>query len=88
MLIKRNIIERKNIKMKKKNKMYITVLDFEMGRVFQYNVGFQVNKLGWNPDNESCEDYLTNKGHNLQNCEWMVHKVAGIIKSKFWNSPL
>jgi hypothetical protein len=73
---------------KVKKAKYITVLDFEMGRVFQYNVGFQVNKLGWNLDSESCEDYLTNKGHNLQNCEWMVHKVAGIIKSGVWNSVL
>ena len=65
--------------MKKKNKMYITVLDFEIGRVFQYNIGFQVNKLGWNPDGESCEEYLTNKGHNLGNCEWMVHETAQVI---------
>jgi len=58
---------------------YITVLDFEAGRVFQYDVGFQVNKLGWNPDNESCENYLINKGHNLKNCQWMVHKDGKII---------
>ena len=65
-----------------KNK-YITVLDFEAGRVFQYEL----------PERKPFEDigyenYLTNKGHNLQNCEWMVHKIAGIIKSKHWNSPL
>ena len=65
--------------MKKKNKMYITVLDFEIGRVFQYNIGFQVNKLGWNPDSESCEDYLIDKGHNLGNCEWMIHDTAQVI---------
>jgi len=58
---------------------YITVLDFETGNVFQYDVGFQVNKLGWNPDNENCEDYLVDKGHNLSNCEWMVHKDNEII---------
>ena len=58
---------------------YITVLDFEAGRVFQYDVGFQVNKLGWNPDNESCEDYLINKGHNLKNCQWMVHENPQVI---------
>ena len=65
--------------MKKKNKMYITVLDFEIGRVFQYNIGFQINKLGWNRDYESCEDYLIDKGHNLGNCEWMVHDTAQVI---------
>ena len=58
---------------------YITVLDFEMERVFQYKISNYSDDYG---------EYLTNKGHNLQNCEWMVHKVAGIIKSKHWNSPL
>ena len=57
---------------------YITVLDFETGEVFQYNIGFQVNKLGWNPDTESCEEYLIDKGHNLNNCEWMCHKTNTI----------
>ena len=52
---------------------YITVLDFSTGNVHQYDIGFQVNKLGWNPDVESCEEYLTDKGHDLNNCEWMVH---------------
>ena len=61
---------------------YITVLDFEMGRVFQYKLK---NKF---IDNGDYGKYLTNKGHNLQNCEWMVHKVAGIIKNKSWNSVL
>ena len=56
----------------------ITVLDFETGKVCQYDIGFQVNKLGWNPDTESCEEYLTDKGHNLNNCEWMCHKTNTI----------
>ena len=58
---------------------YITVLDFEVGKVFQYDIGFQVNKLGWNPDSESSEGYLVNKGHNLSNCEWMVHEDGQVI---------
>ena len=57
---------------------YITVLDFETGKVCQYDIGFQVNKLGWNPDTESIEEYLTDKGHNLSNCEWMCHKTNTI----------
>ena len=57
---------------------YITVLDFETGKVSQYDIGFQVNKLGWNPDTESIEEYLTDKGHNLNNCEWMCHKLNTI----------
>jgi hypothetical protein len=44
---------------------YITVLDFETGEVCQY-------------DTESCEEYLIDKGHNLNNCEWMCHKTNTI----------
>jgi hypothetical protein len=46
---------------------FITVLDFEVGRVFQYKVkgGFM--------DNGEYEEYLTNNGHNLMRCDWMVH---------------
>ena len=70
--------------MKKKNKMYITVLDFEVGNVFQYEIGVNDVKGSehfkeWNPDSESCEDYLINQGHSLGNCEWMVHEDNKII---------
>ena len=54
---------------------YITVLDFEVGKVFQYEVG----KNNWNPDYESIEEFLTSVGHNLANCEWMVHENPDII---------
>ena len=62
---------------------YITVLDFEIGRVFQYKVE------KWDIENESCEEFLTRMGHNLTNCEWMVHETAGIIKNNdgYWFSP-
>ena len=62
--------------MKKKNKMYITVLDFEIGRVFQYKVEDKFI------DNGDFEEYLTDKGHNLGNCEWMVHETAQIITAE------
>ena len=67
--------------MKKKNK-YITVLDFEINRVFQYKLDFDElsnynNKIIY----EDYEEFITNKGHNLTNCEWMVHEVAGIINN-------
>ena len=52
---------------------YITVLDFETGIVFQYEIE---NKF---IDNGDYEEYLTNKGHNLQNCEWMVHGDRRVI---------
>ena len=62
---------------------YITVLDFEVGRVFQYKIessDFGPHLLEYY-DNGDYEEYLTNKGHKLNNCEWMVHETAGIIKN-------
>ena len=55
---------------------YITVLDFEVGIVFQYDIGVKKN---WNPDHESCEEFLSDVGHNLTNCEWMVHDSSEVI---------
>ncbi len=49
---------------------YIWVLDFEDGKVYRYNIGFEYHS--WNPDHEACEEFLTESGHNLTNCEWMV----------------
>ena len=54
----------------------ITVLDFETGRVYQYEV---MRQEGWNPDAESIEDFLNSVGHNLTNCEWMVHSDHQVI---------
>ena len=59
--------------------MYITVLDFEDGKVYQYEISAWGNSNDWNPDAESCEEYLSGLGHNLKNCEWMVHKNPEII---------
>ena len=54
---------------------YITVLDFEAGRVFQYEVTEQ--------DEFHAEDYyeicITQKGHKLSNCEWMIHDDNRIV---------
>ena len=52
---------------------YITVLDFEVGRVIQYKV------KDWDIDNESCDEFINSKGHRLSNCEWMVHENGDII---------
>ena len=54
--------------MNEENK-YITVLDFELGKVFQY----KVSKMPVETANQDYEDYITSKGHRLNNCEWMVH---------------
>ena len=57
----------------------ITVLDFEIGKVFQYEV---LRQEGWNPDTESIEDFLSSVGHNLKYCEWMVHSDSEIVRRK------
>tara|TARA_Y100001973_G_scaffold75466_1_gene110224 strand:- start:269 stop:445 length:177 start_codon:yes stop_codon:yes gene_type:complete len=54
---------------------YITVLDFEDGKVYQYELEKPLVSFDICP----YEDFLTNKGHNLQNCEWMVHEDGEII---------
>ena len=51
---------------------YITVLDSEVGRVFQYKT---ITTL----TNESYERFLSDNGHNLTNCEWMVHEDKRIM---------
>ena len=47
---------------------YITVLDFEVGKVYQYEAPMC-----------DFEEYLSGLGHNLSNCEWIVHKNSEII---------
>ena len=51
---------------------YITVLDFEDGKVYQYEWPGITDKH--QSVSERCEEYLSEVGHNLSNCEWMVHK--------------
>ena len=60
---------------------YITVLDFGDGKVYQYKVSADNVALSyaWNPDCESIEEFLTNKGHNSNNCEWMQHENPQVI---------
>ena len=53
---------------------YITILDFEVGRIFQYKLPktqpFQ--DVGY-------EEFIINKGHNLNNIEWMAHDIKEIV---------
>jgi len=53
---------------------YITVLDFEAGRVFQYDIKENDYEV-----NEDTEVFLTANGHNLSNCEWMLHENPQVI---------
>ena len=68
---------------------YITVLDYEVGRVFQYE-NLEYFKDGWNgndkDDSENIEWYLREiKGHNLKNCEWMVPDNNNILHDNITN---
>ena len=55
---------------------YITVLDFEVGRVFQY----KLKEPHRNEDGVVYhEEFISNKGHRLNNCEWMVHEEPRVI---------
>ena len=53
---------------------YITVLDFEVGKVFQYELSERkpFEDIGF-------EKFITDKGHRLNNIEWMVHDSNEII---------
>ena len=50
----------------------ITVLDYESGKVYQYNTD------RCDIDNESIESFLSTQGHRISNCHWMVHEDATI----------
>ena len=55
--------------------MYITVLDFTDGKVYRYDID------GWDIENTSCEEFLSDMGHSVSNIEWMVHENGEIITS-------
>tara|TARA_R110002012_G_scaffold285998_1_gene477320 strand:+ start:31 stop:243 length:213 start_codon:yes stop_codon:yes gene_type:complete len=56
---------------------YITVLDFGSGKVCQYNLA----EVGDNylfedkdePQTEEVEQLLIDQGHELEDCDWMMH---------------
>jgi len=52
---------------------YVTVLDFDNGRVFQYEIHEE------HIDSDDYELILSDYGHNLTNCQWMIHDEPGII---------
>ena len=52
---------------------YVTVLDFGTGEVSQYPIA--VSSMF----SDELETKLKELGHNLKNCEWMVHKGEPII---------
>ena len=60
----------------------ITVLDYESGKVIQYDL----DKFGDNyifidkdsPSNDELEDILIDQGHSLSNIQWMLHEDSTI----------
>ena len=48
---------------------YLTVLDSEVSRVFQYELWHVPSDA----DDNTYERFLSDNGHNLANCQWMVH---------------
>ena len=49
-----------------KTAKYLTVLDYESGKVCIYSLS------SWRIDDETVEDYIE-RHHRIDNCEWMVH---------------
>ena len=50
----------------------ITVLDYESGKVTQYNID------KWDIEYESIDSFISTQGHGISNCHWMVHEDATI----------
>ena len=74
----KSVYERLNTNLKSElqasARKYLWVLDFELGRVFMYNI---------RRTDLQCEDYedlLVLKGHKPTNCEWMVCKSDRIYR--------
>ena len=57
-----------------KNNKYITVLDFEVSRIFQYKVEKRDER-----EVNYYEDFLIEKGHNMNNIEWMAHDIKEFV---------
>ena len=68
---------------------YLTVLDQEVGEVFQYELPENIEtceEYGYLKNGGPCyEDFLINKGHNLNNIEWMVHDEPTVKRMYYTN---
>ena len=60
---------------------YITVLDQEVGEVFQYKLEIGATIF----TRETYEEFITKQGHRLNNIEWMVHDESTIRRMYFTN---
>jgi len=53
----------------------LTVLDFEDGRVYQYEIDTDKNLQA-----EDFEKIMIDQGHKIEDCEWMSHSDGVIFK--------
>ena len=56
----------------------LTVLDYEDGRVWQYDIHTDNEDM----QGEDFEKIMTDQGHNLANCQWMSHADGRINEVK------
>ena len=56
----------------------LTVLDFEDGRVYQYEIDTDNENL----QAEDFENIICDQGHRLDDCEWMSHSDAKVFTEK------
>ena len=65
---------------------YITVLDFNSGMVYQYNLADVGDNYLFEdkdePQAEEVEQLLIDQGHRLKDCEWMIHADPTINQIK------
>ena len=54
---------------------YLTVLNFAQGQVHQY----PISNFSEDSSSEDIEERITELGHRLKDCEWMIHKNEPII---------
>ena len=66
--------------------IYITVLDFESGKVYQYNLADVGDNYLFEdkdePQAEEVEELLIDQGHNLFDTQWMIHADPTINQIK------
>jgi|21_taG_2_1085346.scaffolds.fasta_scaffold11514_3 hypothetical protein len=68
------------VKLTKKQNMYLTVLNFETGRVFQYQFQHMSRVDKEDVDSEQWEEFIIDEGHRLDSCQWMVHEQGQVIR--------
>ena len=65
---------------------YITVLDFGSGKVYQYNLADVGDNYLFEdkdePQTEEVEQLLIDQGHELDDCDWMIHSDPTINQIK------